>query len=246
MLEGVVAFMEWLGPSGVLALAVILIVFFALIGAARRSESVQNTTEAEDSDVAVWSRIPRVSGIIVMERYGDLVRPTRAKLDGKTLVTETKHTYVIPSDYRPLIMLRKYMFRQRAFLVFLADAKKPSLIKWENGKVDDSELDPELLYNIMNTRILEKLAGAVHFKLSDFATGLLGGLGVAFILVLFVFPLLGIPVNIGENPVHVTPEVKVEVPPPNQLPPPAQYTINATGPQPGLQPLPGSPGGGGG
>jgi len=138
------------------------------------------------------------------------------------VITKDNKVYVVPEDYRPLLLYRKRLFRRQAVLVFLADPAKGVLLKWDDNEINASSVNPKFIGTVLNSKLLEKLAGAVFIRATDIISWLLAGLGLAFILVFVVFPFLGIHVTIGNQPVVVQPRIVVQQP---SSPPPGNYTI---------------------
>ena len=164
--------------------------------------------------------------VYIFKRHGDMLLPLKAKLsrDGRMLFTKNGEAYLIPDGYKPKIYLRKKWRGYRAVLVFLADSDG-KLVQWESNGVQAATPDPVFINRVINSRIIEKLAGATMIRATDILSWLLAGLGLAFILVFIVFPILGIDVSIGHIEVNVPPpQVVIQHQP--QTPPPGNYTIN--------------------
>lgn len=175
-------------------------------------------------------KYPSIKDVYVFEKHADLIIPVRAKYDMSTqlLITEDNKTYVVPDSYRPLLFYRKKWFKRQALLVFLADPSSGTLLKWDSNGISHAAINPKFIGTVLNSKILEKLAGAVFVRVSDIIAWLLAGLGVAFILVFVIFPLLGIHVSIGTQPVIVQPQVNIHQPT-STAPPPGNFTIGTIG-----------------
>ena len=171
-----------------------------------------------------YIKYPAVKDVYVFEKHADLIIPIKAKYDmsTQTLVTSDNKTYVVPEDYRPLLFYRKRFFRRQAVLVFLADPAKGVLLRWDTDGINVASVNPKFIGTVLNSKLLEKLAGAVFVRITDIISWLLAGLGIAFILIFVVFPLLGIHVQIGSQPIIVQPKVNIQQP---QAPPPGNFTI---------------------
>jgi len=184
----------------------------------------------ERKEKPIVIKYPVFKEVYVFERTGDLVIPKKARYDTSSgmLTTEDNHVYVVPDDYRPLLFYKKKLIGKQAVLAFLADPATGTLVKWERD-VNASGVNARFLGSIINSKLLEKLAGSMTVKISDIVSWLLAGLGVGFIVIFIVFPVLGIHVSIGAQPINVYPQVQIN-PIQTITPPPGNYTI--TGPMP--------------
>jgi len=225
-----------------LAIAIILIVVTFMIailyhiGAFRALGKIKikrakpkKEEEPKKEEIKFW--FPhKIKGVIVLEKYGDIIRSAKAvKYDGREIVTNTRHVYIVPTHYRPMILWRKTILGKRAYLVFFANAETGELINVRDiTGAQGVGYDPEFLYNLLNTRILEKLTAITITRFGEVLQWLMAGLGIAFLIIFIVFPALGIPINIGKQPINVYPQIKVQIPT-HSVPPPTTYTLPAGG-----------------
>ncbi|MEB3759768.1 MAG: hypothetical protein GSR81_02870 [Desulfurococcales archaeon] len=211
---------------GFYALLLLLTVIFSL-ALARKGSHVKSNLDEVNRVNNTPQLIPVVpKEIYVFKRHGDMLLPLKAKIsnDGRMLFTKNGEAYIIPEGYKPKIYLRKKWRGYKTILVFLADSDG-NLVSWEKDKIQPNIPDPVFINRVVNSRIIEKLAGATMIRATDIISWLLAGLGLAFILVFIVFPILGIDVSIGHIQVNVPPP-QVVIQHAQQTPPPGNYTIN--------------------
>ncbi len=167
--------------------------------------------------------------VLVLEKQGNYVYSMRGRYDpaSREIHTRDKRIYVVPEDYQPLLVYRRRWLRTVAVPTYLVD-EKGNFVKWSQSSMEASGINPKFLGTILNSDILEKLARTVYIRATDIISWLLAGLGLAFILVFFVFPLMHIHVEIGTNPVIVQPHVTVQQPHTN-IPPAGNYTVKGGG-----------------
>ena len=216
----------------------LVILFFSIIGVlyiieriqawrlkqkhVKAAKPVSSTTGEYAPEPRVYSKLNMGSDVLVLERRGNMIVPVWGKLQGRTIVTKERppRTFIVPESYNPMLLFRRRLWRKQAVLAYLAD-EKGNLIEW-NDNFEAATIDPAFLGTVLNTEILQRLAATVFIRPTQIISWLLSGLGIAFILIFIVFPMLGIHVQIGSQPIVVNPHVTVQQPP---APPPGNYTI---------------------
>ncbi len=207
----------------VVSLAIIALAVYGLIQALGKIRLNRLSKETEQESTRKLQTIVNLgSDVLVLEKRGQLIYPVWGKLHGRTIVTRESppRTFIVPEDYKPMMLSRRRLFRRQAVLAYLAD-ENGNLVEW-NSSIEAKSLDPQFLGTVLNTEILQRLTATIFIKPTQIVSWLLAGLGIAFIIVFIVFPILGIDVSIGTHPIIVKPNVQITQPP---APPPGNYTI---------------------
>ena len=185
--------------------------------------SVSETSTPESLEV---SSLAVKGKVIVKQIVGRKIIERECKLnDDGTIHCGRNLIFTIPEQYEPFIVFRGGL-RKKAYLAFLYDEHGNAIEVKKNGEAEAKSPDPRITASIFNSRILTQVFRKLYVDPLTSLTFLIGGMGIMALIIFFVLPALGIPVQLGNRPIAV----QVKIPMYNaSLPPAGNYTPSLPG-----------------
>ena len=186
--------------------------------------SVSETSTPESLEV---SSLAVKGKVIVKQIVGRKIIERECKLnDDGTIHCGRNLIFTIPEQYEPFIVFRGGL-RKKAYLAFLYDEHGNAIEVKKNGEAETKSPDPRITASIFNSRILTQVFRKLYIDPLTSLTFLIGGMGIMALIIFFVLPALGIPVQLGNRPIAV----QVKIPMYNaSLPPAGNYSPSIPGP----------------
>jgi hypothetical protein len=169
---------------------------------------IEETQQTKPYTLKLPTVVPKKVKVVVL--YPERQIETFGKIsdDGCQVKTKKLGVFVIPKDYKPKITWSG----RKTYLTFYFSSEGNALEIKNDGKVEPLAPDP-----MFNQLLVDKGLVARIFRLGIDFTSLITGIGLGvfvFSCLLFVFmPMIGIPVQIGRNPVEVITQTQTGIPP---------------------------------